>query len=51
MGLGKHFYGEIKRQTQVSYVLVATIAETSTHPEETSNSLKSCNFFPWQMIL
>lgn len=37
---------EIKRQTQVSYVLVATIAETITHQTQTSNSLEIVQLFP-----
>lgn len=37
---------ELNRQTHVSYVLVATIAETSTHPEETNSSLEIVQLAP-----
>jgi hypothetical protein len=37
---------EIQRQTQVSYVLVATIAETSLHPEEPGNTLETVQLAP-----
>lgn len=37
---------ELNRQTHVSYVLVATIAETSTHPEETDSSLEIVQLAP-----
>lgn len=37
---------EIQRQTQVSYVLVATIAETSLHPDEPGNSLEIVQLAP-----
>jgi hypothetical protein len=37
---------EIQRQTQVSYVLVATIAETSLHPDEPGNNLEIVQLAP-----
>jgi len=37
---------EIERQTQVSYVLVATIAEISIHPDELGNSLEIVQLAP-----
>jgi hypothetical protein len=37
---------EIERHTQVSYVLVATIAETSLHPDEPGNSLETVQLAP-----
>jgi len=37
---------EIERQTLVSYVLVATIAETSLHPDEPGNSLATVQLAP-----
>ncbi|HEY9653130.1 MAG TPA: ATP-binding protein, partial [Coleofasciculaceae cyanobacterium] len=37
---------ELNRQTHVNYVLVATIAETSTHPEETDSSLEIVQMAP-----
>ena len=37
---------EIQRQTQVSYVLIATIAETSLHPDEPGNSLEIVQLAP-----
>jgi hypothetical protein len=37
---------EIQRQTQVSYVLIATIAETSLHPDEPGNSLETVQLAP-----
>lgn len=37
---------EIERQTQVSYVLVATIAEISIHPDEPGNSLEIVQLAP-----
>jgi hypothetical protein len=37
---------EIERHTQVSYVLVATIAETSLHPDELGNSLETVQLAP-----
>jgi hypothetical protein len=37
---------EIERHTQVSYVLVATIAETSLHPDEPGNSLATVQLAP-----
>jgi hypothetical protein len=37
---------EIERHTLVSYVLVATIAETSLHPDEPGNSLATVQLAP-----
>ncbi|MBD1935731.1 AAA family ATPase [Microcoleus sp. FACHB-68] len=37
---------EIERQTQVSYVLVATIAETCIHPDELGNNLEIVQLAP-----
>lgn len=37
---------EIERQTQVSYVLVATIAETCIHPDELSDNLEIVQIAP-----
>lgn len=37
---------EIERQTQVSYVLVATIAEISIHPDESGTSLEIVQLAP-----
>ena len=37
---------EIERQTQVNYVLVATIAEISIHPDEPGNSLEIVQLAP-----
>jgi len=45
-GLWEATSGEIKHQTQVSYVLIATIAETSTHLDETLLLWKLCSWLP-----